>query len=151
MGLEKVSFLDTFETLSDGVLTLRLTEQNPGDAVQLPYYYCDVFVQNRECAGKISIRVGENRDSYWNGHIGYEIDTPHRGHGYARRACQLVLPVARAHGMRRVIFTCAQSNAASRRTIETLGAALLEIAAVPENCFFWREGMERYCVYQLAI
>ena len=143
-------FSNNFNTLSDGVLTLRLTERNPGGAELPPYYYYDIYDADGP-AGKISIRVGDNAHSYYNGHVGYEIDQARRGRHYALRACRLVLPVAKAHGMRRVYLTCAASNAASRRTIEALGAELLEITDIPESCFFWRPGIERYCIYRLDL
>lgn len=136
--------------LRDDVITLRLTEQNPGSATTLPFYYYDIR-DAQGPAGKISIRIGDNADSYYNGHIGYEIDEARRGRHYALRACRLVLPVAKAHGMQRLYITCTVSNTASRKTIERLGAVLLEIADIPESCFFWRAGIEPYCIYRLDL
>ena len=144
-------FLKEYDHLSDSVITLRLIEKNPGNSEIPPFYYYDIFTPGGEFAGKISIRIGDNAHSYYDGHIGYEIDPAHRGRHYALRACNLVLPVAKAHGMRRLYLTCGISNAASRRTIERLGAALLEIVDIPESCFFWRPEIEKYCVYCLKI
>ena len=144
-------FFDEYDLLSDGFITLRLIEKNPGNSEIPPYYYYDIFAPSGEHAGKISIRIGDNAHSYYNGHIGYEIDAAHRGEAYALRACKQVLPVAKAHGMQRLYLTCGISNAASRKTIERLGAELAEIAAIPESCFFWRPGIEHYCIYRLAL
>jgi len=146
-----MQFLDGYDLLSDGLIALRLTEKHPGDGELLPFYYYDIFVPSNELAGKISIRIGDNAHSYHNGHIGYEIDAAHRGRHYALRACKLVLPVAKAHGMRRLYLTCGISNAASRKTIERLGACLVEITDIPENCFFWRPEIEKHCIYHLAL
>jgi len=143
-------FLDGYDQLTDGAITLRLAEQNPGDGRVLPFYYYDILDASG-AVGKISIRIGDNAYSYYDGHIGYEIDEAHRGRHYALRACKLVLPVAQAHGMRRLYATCRVSNIASRKTIEGLGAVLLEIASIPESCFFWRPGMEEYCIYRLDL
>ena len=145
-----MQFFKEFDLLSDGTITLRLTEQNPGSDEIPPYYYYDIEDAIGH-AGKISVRVGDNAHSYYNGHIGYEIDAARRGRHYALRACKLVLPVARAHGMRRIYLTCGESNIASRRTIEALGAVLMEIADIPESCFFWRPGIEKYRIYRLDI
>ena len=145
-----MKFNNNFNTLSDDTITLRLAEQNPGGGPHLPYYYYDICDANCP-VGKIGVRVGDNAHSYYNGHIGYEIDEAQRGKRYALRACRLVLPVAQAHGMRRVYLTCGESNIASRRTIERLGAELLEIADIPESCFFWRPGIEKYCIYRLEL
>ena len=145
-----MKFFKEYNTLSDGTITLRLTEHNPGGDDILPYYYYDIHDANGP-AGKISVRIGDNAHSYRNGHIGYEIDAARRGKRYALRACKLVLPVARAHGMGRIYLTCGESNTASRRTIERLGAELLEIADIPESCFFWRPGIEKYCIYRVTL
>ena len=53
--------------------------------------------------------------------------------------------------MKRLYLTCDESNAASYRTIERLGARLVEICPVPETWFAWREGMEERRIYQLAL
>jgi len=143
-------FFNEYNYLADGVITLRLIEQNPGDDEILPYYYYDIC-DAQGPVGKISVRIGENAHSYYNGHLGYEIDEAHRGKRYAQRACKLVLPVAQAHGMQRIYLTCKKTNVVSRKTIEALGAVLLETAAIPEHCFFWRPGIELYCIYKLDL
>ena len=139
-----------FDTLSDGKLTLRIIEKREGGGAELPFYYYDICVDG-VAVGKISIRVGGNFHTYYNGNIGYEVDEPHRGHGYAQAACRMVLPVARYHGMAALYLTCAEGNIASRRTIEHLGAEFLETCPVPREYFAWREGMERQRIYRLAI
>ena len=142
-----MKFLNVFDLLSDGTITLRLIERNPGGK-ELPYYYYDILDASGS-VGKISIRIGNNTNAYYNGHIGYEIDEAHRGNHYALRACQLVLPVAKAHDMNHLFLTCQESNTASRKTIVQLGATLLEIADIPKKCFFWRPDIEKYCIYRL--
>jgi len=145
-----MQFLGGYDQLTDGVITLCLTEQNPGGGGMLPFYYYDIFDPDGP-VGKISIRIGDNAHSYYNGHIGYEIGEAHRGRHYALRACKLVLPVAKAHGMRCLYLTGTASNVASRKTLKGLGARLLEIAGIPERCFFWRPGIEKYCIYRLDL
>ena len=145
------SFLDRFEQIGgDGGMVLRLIEKNPGNAEQIPCYFYDILVDGFP-VGKISIRIGENFHSYYNGHIGYEVFPEYRSCGYAGKACKLVLEVARAHGMRRLYLTCAESNIASYRTIEKLGARLLEVTPVPETYFAWHEGIEDHRIYQLEL
>ena len=101
--------------------------------------------------GKIGIRIGDNFHTYYNGHIGYEVDEPYRGHGYARRACRLALTVARHHGMKSLYITCDEDNMASARTIEGLGAKLLEVCEVPREYFAWYEGISRHRIYELEL
>jgi len=133
-------------------LTLRLIETHPASEEMPPWNYYDIIENTTgEVAGKISARLGDNAHSYYNGHIGFEIDLHKRGHGYAAKATQLLLPIFRAHGLERIYLTCAESNISSRRSIESIGAGLVELAEVPAWCFFWREGMERYCIYHLDL
>lgn len=144
------AFLDCFDEMNSGDMTLRILEKKEGGRVQLPYYYYEILVDNLP-VGKISIRIGDNFHTCYNGHIGYEIDPEFQGHGYARRACELVLEVARFHGMSRLYITCAEDNAPSYRTIEKLGGSLLEICEVPREYFAWYEGIPRHRIYQLDL
>ena len=79
------------------------------------------------------------------------MDPEFQGHGYARRACELVLDVAQFHGMKRLYLTCGEDNAPSCRTIERLGGRLLEICEAPREYFAWYEGMPRQRIYQLDL
>ena len=144
------AFSEQFDTLAGDGLTLCITEKYPGDDVLLPFYFYDIYAGSVP-VGKISIRIGDNFHSYYNGHIGYEVDEPYRGHRYALRSIALVLPVARYHGMTRVLITCGESNVASRRTAELAGGRLLEIAAVPRDWFAWYEGIEPHCIYAVKL
>ena len=143
-------FTDRFDRIDGGEMTLRIIEKNPGSTELIPFYYYDILADGVP-VGRISIRIGDNFHSYYNGHIGYEIFEEHRGHGYAGKACRLVLEVARFHGMDRLYLTCDESNIASYRTIEKLGARLVEICTVPKTWFAWREGMEERRIYQLDL
>ena len=131
-------------------MTLKIIEKQESGKAQLPYYYYDIFVDGA-AVGKISIRIGDNFNAYYGGHIGYEVNEGARGNGYARRACGLVLDVARFHGMSRLYITCAEDNIASYRTIEKLGAKLLEICDIPKEYFGWYEGMKRRRIYQVKL
>ena len=145
------AFSDAFDTIQGpNGLHLEIIEKNPGDAVILPFYWYDIYAGGKP-VGKISIRIGDNYHSYYNGHVGYEVDPEYRGHRYSLEALKLVLPIAKHHGMERIYLTCDQSNEASRRIIELSGARLLEIAKIPRDYFAWREGIEDHCIYQLDI
>ncbi len=63
-------------------VTLKILEKNPGDEIMLPFYYYNIWVDNI-IVGKISIRIGSNYHSYYNGNIGYGIEEEYRGNGYA--------------------------------------------------------------------
>ena len=62
-----------------------------------------------------------------------------------------MLDVARFHGMEFIYMTCDESNIASYKTIEMLGAELVEICDVPREYFGWREDMERQRFYRLGL
>lgn len=144
-------FYNKFDTLSDDYVILKITQHYRGNKTNLPFYYYDIFEKTTgEFAGKISIRIGNNKDSYYNGHIGYEINKLKRGHNYSYYACRLVLPVAKSYGMEKIYLTCASSNEPSRKIIEKLGSELVEICEIPKDCFFYHNGIEDYCIYTLS-
>ena len=143
-------FTDQFDRIASDPMTLQIIEKNPAGVDGLPFYYYDILI-NGAPVGKISLRIGVNFHTYYNGSISYEVDELCRGRGYARAACRLVLPVARHHGMTHLYLTCAESNIPSFHTIEGLGAELVEICQVPREYFAWRAGMERQRIYRLAL
>ena len=144
------NFFNEFDIISTDEITLRISQKYSGDEELLPFYYYDIFVDD-VAVGKISIRIGNNYHSYYNGHIGYEIDKEYRGNNYSYKASKLVLQVAKAHGMSELILTCDESNIASYKTIEKLGAELIEIVKPPEDYFAYREGMDRQRIYKLSL
>ena len=58
------------------------------------------------------------------GHIGYEIRPSKRGQGYGNKALELILPKARAMGLKKVLLTCDSTNIGSRKIIEANGGVL---------------------------
>ncbi|MEF2561466.1 MAG: GNAT family N-acetyltransferase [Negativibacillus sp.] len=114
-------FFNHFDTISGHPLTLKIIEKNPGDRQAIPFYYYNIFLSDSDQPiGKISLRVGHNFHSYYNGNIGYEIDLPYRGHHYAAAACQMLFPLAKAHGMEYLDITCDEDNIAPAKPSNTL-------------------------------
>ncbi len=148
--MSKFEFLNRFDIISGGEITLKISQKYQGDDDLLPFYYYDIYVNNT-AVGKISIRIGNNYHSYYNGNIGYEIDKKYRGNNYSYKACKLVLQVAKAHDVDELILTCDESNIASYKTIEKLGAELIEIVKTPKDYFAYRENMEKQRIYKLHI
>lgn len=144
-------FTDKFDNIFSENLSLRIAQKYTGDNEMLPFYYYDIFNSENERIGKISIRIGHNFHSYYNGNIGYEIFGEYRGNGFAGAACKMVLSVAKYHCMEYVILSCDENNISSYRTIEKLNVKLLEICEVPREYFAWREGMERQRIYRLDL
>lgn len=103
-------------------------------------------------AGGIGLRIGYTSDlEMYYGHFGYNVLPPARGNHYAERACRLLLPLARAHGMRTLWITCNPENVASRRTCERLGCTLVEIVALPVGHALHLRGEREKCRYRLDL
>lgn len=84
-------------------------------------------------AGEISLRFGEGRSLYYLGHVGYHIDPPYRGHGWAARACRLCIPLFTQMNMSSFTITNDPDNYASRKTCEHIGCILESIVGVPAD------------------
>lgn len=81
--------------------------------------------------GYVSLRVGESPEIYYLGHIGYRVEEPFRGHGYAGQAVRAMLPVIRSFGFQTLTITTDKDNLPSRKTCEQLGCVLESIVPVP--------------------
>lgn len=131
------NFIDIPE-LSDGVvfisctLTKLTTPRNP-ELPKIPGYYFNICTCNdRLTVGDINLRVGYNEELYYSGNSGYHIYEQYRGKGYAVHACQLLLPILKAHNIKKILITNAHDNTASIRVCEKLGARFIRTVRVPE-------------------
>jgi predicted acetyltransferase len=103
-------------------------------------------------AGSISLRIGHSPEvDLYFGHIGYNVYPPARGRHYSERACRLLLPLAKAHGMDALWITCNPDNIASRRTCERLGAQFVETVVVPQSNVLYQRGEREKCRFKLEI
>lgn len=100
---------------------------------ELSFIFDVVRAADGQIAGEIALRIGDSPEQFYLGHIGYHVDEPFRGHGYARRACLLAAPLLRANGMRTVVITTDPDNWPSVRTCENLGCVLESTVSVPEK------------------
>jgi predicted acetyltransferase len=78
----------------------------------------------RHTVNEFLLRVG--------GHIGYVVVPEHRGRGYATEMLRQGLDAARSMGLGKVLITCDEDNAASRRTIEKCGGVYEDSYFGPE-------------------
>ncbi len=96
----------------------RGINMKPGRVPQTTYW----IVDRDGYAGRVSIRHELNENLLRiGGHIGYGIRPSKRGLGYGNKALELVLPKARALGLKRVLLTCDSTNVASKKIIEANG------------------------------
>ena len=130
--------------LAEGAIELVCVEKRPGDMIRkyAPSYHFAIKV-NGERVGDITLRVGYTKSLYYSGQIGYAIDGPHRGNGYAGIACRLMIPLMLSHAMTKVLITNNHDNIASKRVCEKLGAKLLRVVKIPRWHEMYDSG-ERY-------
>jgi predicted acetyltransferase len=103
-------------------------------------------------AGGMGLRIGANKEiELYSGNIGYHVYPPARGHHYAERACRLVLPLAKRHGLTHLWITTNPDNIASRRTCERLGAQLIDTVTVPKDHPFRSRGEAAKCRYLVRL
>lgn len=159
---QRVKFYDPGE-LIDGELELTLHRTYAGNrALGLAPAYAfqmrrrtDTDSKKSHAAthiGDIDLRV--SNDDYivmYAGHIGYGVERAFRGHHYAARACRLLLPLAKAHGLHPLWITCNPDNLASRKTCELAGATLAEIVTLPRNTDLYRRGEREKCRYRIDL
>ena len=154
MQAEAVQFLEPGE-LQDGELRLELRRTFKGSrSLNLAPNYAFIMRHAETGArmGDIDLRLsGERYITHYAGHIGYGVDKAYRGHGYAARACRLLLPLAQAHGLEPLWITCNPDNVPSRKTCERLGATLEEIVAVPPGSDIYRRGEHEKCRYRVDV
>ena len=109
-------------------------------------------VDGLRIVGGLGLRIGQTKEiELYSGNIGYHVYPFARGRRYAERACRLVLPLARRHGIERIWITCNPDNIASRRTCERLGAQLLDIVPIPRDHPFRNRGETEKCRYLIDL
>jgi predicted acetyltransferase len=141
------------QELCDGELQLVLAGCEMNAVHRVPTWsFRMVQAESGEELGTIRLRVGDSRHVVmYAGHVGYGVDERHRGHGYAERALRLLLPVARRLGLDPVWVTCDPENVASKRTLERVGARLVEEVDVPPDCVIYQSGHPRKCRYRIDL
>ena len=141
--------------LIDGDLVLVLKEEYPGDPLlnYVPAYKFKMTLNDQPTEiGHIDLRVG-NTDSIvlYGGHLAYRVEPAYRGRHYAARACRLLLPLAKSHGLKTIWITCNPDNLTSRRTCELAGATLVEIVGLPADTDMYQRGERQKCRYRLDL
>jgi len=144
-------FIDMKELSSDGIY-LVCTSKKPAvpEKKFVPAYHFAIC-QGGEQIGDINLRIGYTDSLYYGGQIGYSIDERYRGHGYAVTACQLLTPVAKAHGMKKLLITNIHTNTASRRVCEKLGARHVRLIRIPEWHDMYKEGKRFVNIFEWLV
>ncbi len=118
------------------VVDLEVSSRMPFDSVT----YRIVRHSDGEIVGECDLRFGDNEELYYAGNFGYRVFEPFRGNGYAYYASMLMMAIARdKYHMEKLYVTCSPENIPSLRTIERLGATLVEPnARVPRYHWLYR-------------
>lgn len=145
-------FNENFFNISGKILDLRLIDVFVPDNGDLPFYWWNIVLKSENAViGKISLRLGSNFHSYYNGNIGYEIDKEYPGHHYSFFACQMILPIAKQHNLKKLYITCDYDNIPSYKTIEKLGGKLVEEVVPPVEYLYYFDGIAKHKIYQLEL
>ena len=144
--------------LSDGVIHLVCTSKKPA-IPEKKYFpaYDFAICKGSEKVGEINLRIGyggfgpDESSLYYGGQIGYNVDEMHRGNGYAVRACRLLAPIAKAHGMVKLLITNNVTNAASRRVCEKLGTKFIRTVRLPEWTDLYKDGSRFNNIYEWGV
>lgn len=145
-------FLDV-PHLADGELELLCVERRaPEHGRDWAPSYHFIMCSSGRPIGKIDLRIGNTRTILlFGGHIGYWVHPNYRGRHFAERACRLLLPLAKRHGLETLWITCNPANQPSRRTCERLGATLVEVIPLPADNHPYQDGDPAKCRYRLDL
>ncbi len=147
-------FLES-DKLIDKDLELILEKTEPANSEKdyVPaYHFLMMNKKTGEKMGNIDLRIGYNNGIRYGGNIGYGVEEKFRGNHFALRSIDLLLPLAKKHGLTEITITCDPKNIASRRTCELAGGKLLEIVNLPTDNDQYKAGVrETSCVYKFTL
>ncbi len=84
-------------------------------------------IEDEKVVGRITLRKDSGEDLFrYIGNIGYIIAPEERSKGYATKMLELLKPVAKEQGHRKLLITCNKNNINSKRVIEKNGGVFLD-------------------------
>jgi predicted acetyltransferase len=101
----------------------HILESNRG----VPGYRFEVSDERGVVIGDACMMIAADLDAVARtGHLGGEVLPEFRGRGYTLRMAQALVPLARAHGVSEILFTCAEGHESLKQTFRELGAVELD-------------------------
>lgn len=146
-------FLSHEELVNDRV-RLRLKQAADADPVRdwVPACYFDICrAEDGLSVGRCDLRLGYNNGTYWGGNIGYAVDEPHRGNGYAGEAAKLLLTLAHRYGMPYVTIAVNTENRSSQRVCEKLGGLRSDVLTIPAESDRYLAGERTTYLYRFDL
>jgi tagatose 1,6-diphosphate aldolase len=116
--------------LIDGDLELKLVQilQANESKNHVPQYKFHMFKTGTDnLMGIIGLRIVLNDHlKKYGGNMNYEVEEEFRGHRYASRSCKLLFPLAKKHGLSKLLITCSPDNIGSKKTCAAIGGKLVD-------------------------
>ncbi|MFA6322037.1 MAG: GNAT family N-acetyltransferase [Candidatus Buchananbacteria bacterium] len=140
--------------LTDDDLELVLVKKVPADEKNGFFPAYEFEMRNAKTGKKIGIinlRVGNNENTKYGGHVGYGVYKKYRGHHYASRSLRLLFSFAKKHGINPLWVTCNPENIPSRKTCELAGGKLVEIVDLPKHNDQYLRGERKKCRYRFDL
>ena len=125
------------------LIVARRIPANPKKGYVPSYHFEMRHPGKKTVLGTIRLRIGPIAKLRYAGHIGYGVHKRFRGHRYAARSCRLLVPLARAHGLKAVWLTTNPDNFASQRTCQIIGAKYVETVRLAKTNEMYQQG-DRY-------
>lgn len=72
------------------------------------------IVADDVAVGTMRLRIGDAEAVRYIGHVGYAVETEHRGHGYAAMALRQIVMLAERHDLRELWITIRPGNPGAR-------------------------------------
>jgi RimJ/RimL family protein N-acetyltransferase len=134
------------------VLDLKLIGFHTEDYYGGLPFYCFAIMKGMTSIGKITLRLGYQRETRIHGHVGYQIDEPHRGHQYAYYALEMIKELAKAHGYRKLLLTTEASNESSIRIVMKSHGKLIDPnVMIPEDHIYYILGKRSLYLYEIEL
>jgi ribosomal-protein-alanine N-acetyltransferase len=140
--------------LSKHNIKLVCHEYYPGDEIKkyVPSYRFKITEKSSDTSlGYADLRLGFSEGLYYGGHIGYTVSPEYQNMGVATVAAKIILQIAKAHGIKKIIITNNPENKASARVCEKVGAKLIRVAKVPSWTEMYKEGERYKNIYEVVL
>jgi predicted acetyltransferase len=137
--------------LQDEVIELQLRDIDVAWFRVKAYLFNIVLIDSQEVVGHCDLRLLDNEENYYAGHIGYMVYMPYRGHNYAFRAGRLLLSLALSLKRRRLYITCSPENLVSYHIIEKLGGKYLRTVDVPVGHYLHQQNEPVKCIFEVRL